>query len=464
MQAPNLSMARVLSPEGAVTKVFPTRDELSTVECHLPCTEEGCTKIFTSRSNLNFHLERIHQQQLMKDSSLKEYHCPDDECVFNEEKHFKSLKLLKQHYLKVHSEKQFMCEMCTKGFPTLSSRNRHTKYCGIKFKCCDCSVAYLSYESLLTHGRRKKHRVLEKTAYNPTAVQSSGQLDQNSSRKEVFIVPKFGTSLSLIVMSTLPNPTMEKSSQTEQNISSPTVKTKQTQVVKRTSQESQTLEMRRTHSSAETQTIGDCVTKKLKLSTSDVNLNRDGIVHKNIETQTKPPALNSQSCNTSFELDDDFITNPLVQKSNSCTQTSVESLYSISTATHDSIHTDTSDLNFEFMNSSSQTCFNEDMSVFHSSNYFNCNMETQTDIFDMFNYNTNSECVDCLDDDLEHYCPKDYDDIILNTIHTQTVFDDVARSVESQTVMSHTKTKSTVANTETQTDINFQKLLEEINA
>ncbi|KAK5642311.1 hypothetical protein RI129_008478 [Pyrocoelia pectoralis] len=466
------------------TKIFPTSEELSRVDTQIPCTEEGCEQIFKSRANLQLHLVKTHRQPWVTDTSLKEYYCPDIECIFNSEKCFKTLKLLKQHYLKVHGEKRFLCDICNKGFPTLSARNRHVKYCGINFQCCDCNVAYPAYESLMTHGKRKKHKILEKVAYSPTVVQSLGkiQLQHDSTKKESFIVPKGSTSLPLIIIPINLNPTMEKSSQTDLRVSSPNLKTKQTQVVnKRTSQECQTLHLRRTRSSVETQTIGDFIAKKPKLSTSDCSISGkkttdNDTEQKSIETQTKSPTFNSQASNTSFELslnsfelsNDDFIMTPIVHKSDSGTQTTVDSLYSISTATHDSIHTDTSDLNFEFMHSSSQTCFNEDMSAFISSNYFNCNMETQTDfLFDnvLLNYDASSESVNCsFDDDLENYCH----DIMLNTIHTQTMFDDVARSVESQTVMSRSNIKNTVgkdmANTETQTDTNFQKLLEEINA
>ncbi|KAK4876703.1 hypothetical protein RN001_009209 [Aquatica leii] len=464
------------------TKIYPTCEELSTINSHIPCSEQGCTQIFSSQSNLNLHLEKTHKQERKHVSTLRQYYCPNLECIFNSEKCFKTLKLLKQHFLKVHSEKSFICSICNKGFPTLSSKNRHINYCGVNFKCCDCNAGYMLYESLLTHGRRKKHKILEKAAYNPKTVQSLDKIQLNyecvakALKKEAFILPKPITSLQLIkptsfVFENSSLPTLEKGSQTDVGVGLPKVKTKQVQVLHKRTKESQTCDLRRTHSSTETQTIG----KRPRLSDSDTivykRASEDCLLH-SVKTQTKLISSKSQSCNTSFELNDsDLVPSAIVAKNSSSTQTkaalSTDLLYSISTATHDSIHTDTSDLNFEFMHSSSQTCFSEDMSLFNS-NYFNCNTETQTDfLFDnnLLDYDADANT---FEEDLDNYCQKAYDDIIFNTIHTQTVFDDIARSVESQTMMSHTKTRNLackdMANMETQTENDFKKLLEEINA
>ncbi|KAJ3629764.1 hypothetical protein MTP99_014134 [Tenebrio molitor] len=60
-------------------------------------------------------------------------------------------------------------------------------------------------------------------------------------------------------------------------------------------------------------------------------------------------------------------------------------------------------------------------------------------------------------------------EIGLNDTHTQTVLDDVLKSVESQTVMSQARMfplscKDNVTHMETQTDMHLKQLLEEINA
>ncbi|KAF2904701.1 hypothetical protein ILUMI_01483 [Ignelater luminosus] len=495
-----------------INKVYPTAEELQTVNTCLHCTEEGCTSIFSSESNLTLHLIKTHKKERKTDTTVKEYYCPDLNCVYNEEKFFKNLKLLKQHYLKVHGDKSFICEGCSKGFSTMSSKNRHAEYCGVNFKCCDCEVSYPCYESLLTHGRRKQHKVLEKAAYNPAKQLTQSGIDKCSSgpdvkvvKKEAFVLPKASTSLQVVnfvplVIKTIGGPTFDKGSQTDCCSELPKLKTKQTQVNKErpnrkhSSKHSQTSELRKTRSSAETQTIGDYISKKPKLSVSHpdfvkyANSSEENSLQKSIKTQTKVVTSKTKSCNTSFELDEsEYVSNPIIQRSTSSTQTTTtiptELLYSISTATHDSIHTDTSDLNFEFMHSSSQTCFNEDMSIFDSSSFFNCNIETQTDFMfdnDLLNYqdcysNMETQTIDSspvLKDEIMSmgtYNSKAYDDILFNTIHTQTMFDDMARSVQSQTMMSHNKmhnllTCRDMANMETQTEVDFKKLLEEINA
>ncbi|KAF5298998.1 hypothetical protein FQA39_LY11630 [Lamprigera yunnana] len=437
------------------SKIYPTVQELSTVNSCLPCSEEGCTKIFTSRSNLNLHLIKTHKHCKEVVNMLREYYCPDLKCVFNSEKFFKTLKLLKQHFLKVHCEKLYICSTCNKGFSTLASKNRHTNYCGVNFTCCNCTAGYMSYESLMTHGRRKNHKILEKTAYSPAAVCSLDNTKLKhvavfrTVKKEILILPKPSSSLEFI--GSINAPTVEKGSQTDVCFTLPKLKTKEIQVMNKHTKQSQTYELRRSHSSAETQTISDFISKRPRLFDNEIivcNKSPDDGLQKSIKTQTKAISLKNQSCNTSFELENLDFQLGEVHTNSSSTQTNfplpTELLYSISTSTHDSIHTDTSDLNFEFMHSSSQTCFTDDMSLFNS-NYFNY-------------YDAESTF-----DELDSYCQKAYDDIILNTIHTQTMFDDMARSVESQTMMSHTKTKNVVTNMETQTD-DFKKLLEEINA
>nr|CAH7755145.1 unnamed protein product [Callosobruchus chinensis] len=137
----------------------------------------------------------------------------------------------------------------------------------------------------------------------------------------------------------------------------------------------------------------------------------------------------------------------------SSTQTYEESdnIYSISTTTHDSTHTDTSDL------------FTESMQI-NDFQFDNCHMETQTDF--MFE----EGMFDC--DYMSNMYTQTCDDILnefeFNNIETQTVFEDMLRSVESQTMKTHSR-KSTVSckdmtHMETQTDVEFRQMLEVINS
>lgn len=434
-------------------KIYPTAEELSTVNT-VRCPEDGCSSIFMSESNLNLHLAKTHKKEhlMMAPSNLlREYYCPDQSCTYNDSKSFKSLKLLKQHYLKVHSEKSFGCDTCDTKFSTQSAKNRHIEYCNAKFTCCDCTSSYSSYESLMTHGRRKQHAILDKIAYRTqikpiTKSNSITNLSQKN-KKNVLVLPKGSASLQFFNV-TVPNlATLEKGSQTDIWTEKPRLSKKSPKLVNNT-QETQTFENKQ-RLTAETQTIGDYISKKPSVE----KIEDDD--RKSIKTQTKPVDSTTKSCNTSFNLNDfNFITE------NAATQTTNviphELLYSTTQGS--------SDLNeFELMHSSSQTSFNQDMDTFDSENYFNCNSETQTDFMSMLNtdYSSNMYTQTC-------------DNLLLTDLafinsHTQTVFDDVLKSVESQTTMSSHSAKlilscHDMAHMETQTDVEFKQMLEEINA
>ncbi|KAJ3661462.1 hypothetical protein Zmor_005857 [Zophobas morio] len=416
----------------SIEKVYPTVEELSKVNKNQSCPE--CCAVFTSESHLNLHLAKTHKKgHLLQANNNKVYHCPVETCSYNSSAHFKKLKFLKQHYLKVHSEKSFVCSFCQKGFPTESACSRHIEYCNVVFKCCDCDVFYDCYETLKTHSRRKKHNILDKVAYKTPTANSplkTRKSDESLSVNKVrMILPKPSSSAGMIVITG----TSDQSCQTEKS--------------NRNSQETQTLlAYRMPHFTVETQTIGDYFTKKSEAFNNNL---------KSAKTQTIIADPKTASCNTSFALDEcklNIITE--VQRNSSGTQTTIlkepERIYS-STSTHDSVHTDTSDLFKEIFDS----------------NFFNCNSETQTDF--IFNDELFKYC-----DDYTNMHTQTCDDLLLgeiglNNTHTQTVFDDVLKSVESQTIMSQsqmTSLRSTdmMTHMETQTDAIFQQMLEEINA
>ncbi|RZB39279.1 hypothetical protein BDFB_013037 [Asbolus verrucosus] len=413
-------------------KVYPTAEELCKVNKNLSCPE--CSAIFNSDSNLNLHLAKTHKKAhlLQRNNDNKIYHCPVVNCSYNSSAHFKQYKFLKQHYLKVHSEKNYICSLCKKGFSTEAFRNRHFEYCNVIFKCCDCDVFYSCYETLKTHGRRKKHKILEKIAYKTSAVNTilkNPKSDASlSSNKVRLLLPKPSNSMGMIVISD----TSEQSSQTY------------TECVEQNSQETQTHLITKIPQlfTVETQTIGDYFTRK----SESVN------ALKSTKTQTCTPDPKTVSCNTTFMLDDFELGFNNVQRNSSSTQTAIYNesvhIYSSSTSTHDSIHTDTSDL----------------LTDMFDSNFFNCNMETQTDF--MFNDELFKYC-----DDYINMCTQTCDDLLLgeigpNNMHTQTL--DVLKSVESQTIMSQSKriplSCKDMGHMETQTDMHFKQMLEEINA
>lgn len=166
-----------------------------------PCTVPGCSSSFTSLSNLNMHLEKHHRIQVSKlidKQSEVQYFCPVTKCKYNvlennSSQFFKSRKYLRQHFLKVHAVKNEKCSKCDKIFANVSMKSLHERSCGMSFKCMDCDWNYSTRECLLTHCRRKGHRIppkpskpIEFTIPNPMS-----QIQQNATNLTgVRIAPK----------------------------------------------------------------------------------------------------------------------------------------------------------------------------------------------------------------------------------------------------------------------------------
>lgn len=148
--------------------IMPERSELL-FEQIIQCSESGCSSTFKCQSNLTLHLLKIHKKNVSL-SFRKEmnqvylYYCPETECIYNRAKnldenknYFTELKHLKQHFRKVHKEKEFQCASCTKAFPDEFSLKRHTKVCGQKFYCGICGSSYKNHTSLMYHVKQKRH-------------------------------------------------------------------------------------------------------------------------------------------------------------------------------------------------------------------------------------------------------------------------------------------------------------------
>lgn len=423
-------------------KVYPTPQELMKVNSLLHCTEEGCSSIFSSESNLNLHLIKTHKKENIwsTDKSSKEYHCPEISCIYNNQKFFKTLKLLKQHYLKVHAEKTFQCNSCAKTFSTSAACNSHNEYCGIMFKCCNCESSYPTYESLVTHARRKKHSCMAKAMYKSSNFLKKSKSTQTLMQQK--LTPMVSTKGSVSLQDTSLKRdsifTFEKGNQTEEVVKSLTNSASQTNVTSKP------------QLCSETQTVGDYITKNKKSIEDLIIFTDENAYRKSTKTQTQPVDLITKSCNTSFKLNDfEFIEDIKVERNSSSTQTitSIPTEFIYSTV----MENEPKDFNFD-IDSLDKECF------------FNCNTETQTDfIFDN----------DLTSDYYSNMYTQTCDDILLNELgfnssQTQTAIEDMLRSVESQTMMSHnSKTFMTcrdMAHMETQTDIEFKQMLEEINA
>lgn len=148
--------------------IMPDRLELLS-EKSFHCTEKNCLSTFKSQSNLTLHLLKSHRKNVSL--SFRErnhrycYHCPEQDCVYHESEGesngkncFTQLKHLKQHFRKVHKNKDFQCSNCDKGFPDDFALKRHAKICGYQFYCGICGLKYKNNQSLVHHVKQKGHQ------------------------------------------------------------------------------------------------------------------------------------------------------------------------------------------------------------------------------------------------------------------------------------------------------------------
>ncbi|XP_062716389.1 uncharacterized protein LOC134291937 [Aedes albopictus] len=142
----------------------------------LICQVNGCTERFSNASHLQMHLARHHRLTVPSvpigigdddHEHVRHFHCPVESCVYHlgasGEKFFSSFRYLKQHFLKVHSVKNFVCHVCEgqKSFATEALLRAHQANCGQSFICKVCGFGYGSREALLTHAKRKNHNYEE---------------------------------------------------------------------------------------------------------------------------------------------------------------------------------------------------------------------------------------------------------------------------------------------------------------
>ncbi|XP_030766110.1 gastrula zinc finger protein xFG20-1 [Sitophilus oryzae] len=410
-------------------KFYPTVEECQRNN-KVTCPIEACGGIFKSQSNLHLHIQQTHKKTGLKPSDVeKQYFCPEKSCRWSNSKYFKNMKSLRQHYFKVHIKKTYSCSNCEKSFTTDVLLERHGEFCNVEFNCLDCKSSYDCYNTLRTHCRRKRHRILEKNKYKKC----------NKTEVQPFIVLRLNQRI--LLPKELPK---DQNSQTI--LEKPVLESKMTQVsgleriISQASQQTQT-NSRNCLSTVETQTPTNFSKPKEVFEEN----------FKHVNTQTDIVESKECSCNTSFTLDElESTFNSYTEKNTSSTQTysKNQDIFSISTATHDSIYTDTSDL------------LTDSLGAFDS-NFFNCNMETQTDVmFDSDIFNT---------DYYTNMCTQTCNDFFsgFNDNETQTVFDETLRSVQSQTLMSTLDNSNVVrdtAHSETQTDTEFRHMLEIINS
>lgn len=146
-----------------IEQIAPSEADL-TLPIRIPCTQLPCSSIFPNSGQLRMHLLRHHKVASNKDASFnseRRFFCPRHDCKYNisASRHFRSMQMLRQHFLKVHAEKTLFCPKCPAGFASKTLLNAHTTHCGNSFRCATCDWEYGSHEALSTHCRRKKHQL-----------------------------------------------------------------------------------------------------------------------------------------------------------------------------------------------------------------------------------------------------------------------------------------------------------------
>eukprot|EP00092_Neocalanus_flemingeri_P001404 GFUD01001498.1.p1 GENE.GFUD01001498.1~~GFUD01001498.1.p1 ORF type:complete len:384 (-),score=105.01 GFUD01001498.1:235-1386(-) len=139
------------------------------LKCHL------CSSNCEDMDVLNKHMTEVHKvsqvlvgQNIIFDKpdsshAKPAFFCPLAKCKYHiaesgQAKHFKTFKLLKQHYTKVHAAKDYPCDKCDQKFAAKTYLDIHLKSCGTTFSC-QCGAKFPAFESLQTHCRRKAHPI-----------------------------------------------------------------------------------------------------------------------------------------------------------------------------------------------------------------------------------------------------------------------------------------------------------------
>lgn len=236
----------------------------------------------------------------------------------NSNRFFKNMKYLKQHFLKVHAEKNFYCEMCKKGYSTEAAKKKHVRMCGVKFMC-SCNYSYDSYEALITHAKRHQHTFDEryKSYGKDTSAQPSVENGINSSMNLTQDLQSTSTAIAVpvhllaaVALSELSGKCLgtavDKGIQTEtKNLENkrqrkaPSVCRNSTR--RRTSTQTQTGNVARNKHpkiSTETQTMGDYILKKAMRAADIPILPKESCdVKKEIKTKKRRKSMETQTTN-----------------------------------------------------------------------------------------------------------------------------------------------------------------------
>lgn len=495
-----------------IQKIYPSVIQLATINNCIKCDEEGCDATFMSKSNYMMHLEKHHDKPQPTNNSIKQFFCPVTHCIHNKDQnHFNKMKLLKQHYLKTHAERNYMCDKCNKGFATETFKYKHMEVCGVIYKCLHCNCKYTSKEGLVTHCRRKNHSL------PPPKIVNKPQLvlpKLSSTTQTVQIIPVFIQINNNIE----PLKRVDIAVQTDSSVRPPFTKKSKSPIKRKSTRQTQTCVKKKSKISAETQTTEDCILRRAVLDAKIDETEEQNFKKCSSETQTLKYVKLEDSSMINSDLDflDDVNSTNMLFQSSSC-QTSVEPLKledyqndrkCIETQTlipMSSFDTNLTEDNTNFMknnspnmllqSSGSQTNLDH-LNIFEDSSFGNCNnSETQTDLIykdeflqsTVFTSHIETQTNEELDNYINMYtqtCDELFlSDLEFTNIQTQTNWPDYEMfvSTETQTLSSNINNNNNPATTdktflelglsnreishmETQTDMEFKQLLEEINA
>ena len=128
--------------------VCPSYDFLSKTRIitDVVCSVPNCDEIFSHESAMKLHMEKVHKlhqhseidpivvtkakskQQKLSDNCTCKYYCPVENCKFSLDQIEKSLPTfhsLKNHFIRIHGNKEHCCLVCNKGFSIKSEKERH---------------------------------------------------------------------------------------------------------------------------------------------------------------------------------------------------------------------------------------------------------------------------------------------------------------------------------------------------
>ncbi|MGH0115723.1 UNVERIFIED_CONTAM: hypothetical protein FKN15_046908 [Acipenser sinensis] len=180
------------------------------VRTNILCTVEGCGKILPNTPALNMHLVKSHRIQdgmvnptVLKKKDIKAsqklYCCPMEGCPRGPNRPFSQFSLVKQHFMKMHTEKKYKCAKCSNSYSTEWDLKRHSEDCGKMYQCT-CGCPYACRAALLSHIYRTGHEIPAEHSYPPVKKRkmegSLGGAPKQKPNKQMFQIVSIEQELS----------------------------------------------------------------------------------------------------------------------------------------------------------------------------------------------------------------------------------------------------------------------------